>query len=74
MAEFRPGLLLDLGFEPLPELFTSVYSAAAATIGDQLLELVNFLSKPENSIRHAEPVVVLQSLGTCSRRCGHHAQ
>jgi hypothetical protein len=55
MAESRSGLLLDIGFELLPELFACVYFAAAATNGDQLLELANFFRKPKNSIRHAEP-------------------
>src|ERR1700726_3821698 len=55
MAESRSGLLLDVGFELLPELFAGVYSAAPATNGDQLLELVNFFREPEDSICHPEP-------------------
>jgi len=54
MAEFRSGLLLDVGFETLPVLLGGVYFVTIGTNRDQLLELVNFSRKPKNSIRDAQ--------------------
>ncbi len=68
MAESRSGLLLDVGLELLPELFACVNFAAAATNGDELLELANFFRKPENSIRHAEPHFNGETVDSISRR------
>src|SRR5207253_8441300 len=54
MAEFRSGLLLDVGFETLPVVCGGVYFVTIGTNRDQLLELVNFSRKPKNSIRDAQ--------------------
>src|SRR6058998_277504 len=54
MAEFRSGLLLDVGFETLPVVFGSVYLVTVGTDRNQLLELVNFSRKPKNSIRDTQ--------------------
>src|SRR5207244_4442539 len=52
MAEFRSGLLLNVGFETLPVVLGGVYFVTIGTNRDQLLELVNFSCKPNNSISH----------------------
>src|SRR5438046_9096026 len=54
MAEFRSGLLLNVGFETLPVVLCGVYFVTIGTNRDQLLELVNFSRKPKNSIRDAQ--------------------
>src|SRR6266513_978914 len=54
MAEFRSGLLLDVGFETFPVVCCSVYFVTVGTNRDQLLELVNFPRKPKNSIRDTQ--------------------
>src|SRR5258707_7525969 len=54
MAEFRSGLLLNVGFETLPVVLGGVYFVTIGTNRDQLLELVNFSRKPKNSIRDAQ--------------------
>ena len=54
MAEFRSGLLLNVGFETLPVVLGGVYFVTIRTNRDQLLELVNFSRKPKNSIRDAQ--------------------
>ena len=55
MAEFRSGLLLDVGFETFPVVCGSVYFVTIGTNRDQLLELVNFPRKPKDSIRDTQP-------------------
>jgi hypothetical protein len=54
MAEFRSGLLLDVGFETLPIVLGGVYFVTIGTNGNQLFELMNLSRKPKNSIRDAQ--------------------
>ena len=54
MAEFRSGLLLDVGFETLPVVLGGVYFVTIGTNRNQLFELMNLSRKPKNSIRDAQ--------------------
>src|SRR5205085_6221943 len=54
MAEFRSGLLLNVGFETLPVVLGGVYFVIIGTNRNQLFELMNLSRKPKNSIRDAQ--------------------